>query len=288
VIMVYPLQSQLLYKEMFSIKSLLGEGKFGKVYVAREKSSGFICALKVLSKQALCMLEAEERAFYEVECQRNLRHPGILRFYGHFHDPQNVYLVLEYTCGGDLYDHIQSNGPFDEDECARYMAQMAFAVDYLHQKRIIHRDIKPENILIGLHDEIKIADFGCSVSGKGRDTLCGTPAYLAPEMFTVRMHGGCYDEGVDIWSLGILMYELLVGIGEAPRLNFDRIKRMGPTAPCGIHLAIPTFLSPEAQDLMKQLLAIKPSERIPLREVQSHPWILKHCVKDQQQAVEHQ
>ncbi|CAI0646615.1 unnamed protein product [Colletotrichum noveboracense] len=286
--MAYPLQSKPLHRKMFSIQRLLGEGKFGRVYIAREKSTGFICALKILSKKALYVLQAEERAFYEIECQQSLRHPSVLRLYGHFHDSQNVYLVLEYTYKGDLYDHIQSNGPFDEDECAQYMAQMAFAVDYLHRKHIIHRDIKPENILIGLHNEIKIADFGCTVYGKRRNTLCGTPAYLAPEMFAVHMHGGYYDEGVDIWSLGILMYELLLGIGEAPRLDIDRIRRMGPTALCDIHLAIPTFLSPEAQDLLKKLLAIKPSERILLRDMQSHPWILKHCLKDQQQVVERQ
>ncbi|KAI3528251.1 serine threonine-protein kinase eg2 [Colletotrichum abscissum] len=223
--------------------------------------------------------------FYEVECQRNLRHPSFLRLCGQFHDSRNVYLVLEYNCGGDLYDRVQNNGPFSEDECARYMAQMAFAVDYLHRKRVIHRDIKPENILIGLQGEIKIADFGCSVTGTGRNTICGTAEYLAPEIITVRMNGGHYDGEVDIWSLGILMCELLVGIGKAPRLNIDRIRRVGLVTPCDVHLAIPPFLGPEVRDLMGRLLVIEPTERISLRAIQSHPWILKHCLKKPRQII---
>ncbi|KAK1658092.1 kinase-like domain-containing protein [Colletotrichum godetiae] len=277
--MIHPQGPKILCRGMFSIQRLLGEGRFGKVYLARETSTGFICALKVLSKQALHMAKAEKRVFYEVECQRNPRHPSTLRLYGHFHDSQNVYLVLEYTCGGDLYDHMQSSGPFKEDECARFMAQMAFAVDYLHRKRVIHRDIKPENILIGLHGEIKIADFGCSVTGTGRNTICGTAEYLAPEMITVHMEGGHYDEEVDIWSLGILMFELLVGLGKAPQLNVDRTWRVDSVTPCDVHLAIPPFLSPEARDLMGRLLVIEPIERISLRAIQSHPWILKHCLE---------
>ncbi|KAF4881046.1 Aurora kinase A [Colletotrichum fructicola] len=104
----------------------------------------------------------------------------------------------------------------------------------------------PTNILLGSHGVLKIVDFGCGVNGMSRNTLCGKPEYLAPEMITVHMRGGRYDERVDIWSLGILMYELLVGVGQALRLYIDRIRRVGYTLPGDVHLAILLFLSLEA------------------------------------------
>ncbi|CAI0654842.1 unnamed protein product [Colletotrichum noveboracense] len=183
-----------------------------------------------------------------VECQRTLRHPSILRLYGHFDTPHDIYLVLEYTCGGDLFDHMQSKGPLDEGECARYIAQMAFALVYLHRKRVMHRDFKPENILIGLHDDV------LDPSGL-RNTLCGTPAYLAPEIPMMHRVGGYYDERVDAWSLGVLMYELLGGVVEEPRLDINRTEGVGLTRPCGVRKNTLQSLSPDARGLMEQAIA---------------------------------
>jgi aurora kinase len=135
---------------MFEIGKPLGKGKFGRVYLARERASGFVCALKVLHKS-------------EIQIQSNLAHPHCLRMYGHFHDTKRIFLILEFAGKGELYKHLRKAGKFPEWQAAQYIAQMASALKYLHKKHVMHRDIKPENILVGIHGEIKISDFGWSV-----------------------------------------------------------------------------------------------------------------------------
>lgn len=137
------------------------------------------------------------------------RHPNILRLHGYFYDANRVYLILEYAAKGELYKELQKCGRFDEKRSARYVLQLTRALRYCHTKHVIHRDIKPENLLLDLKGELKIADFGWSVHAPHarRTTLCGTMDYLPPEM----IEGQDHDDLVDVWSLGVLMYEFLVG-----------------------------------------------------------------------------
>ncbi|KAG8169559.1 hypothetical protein KVR01_000304 [Diaporthe batatas] len=264
---------------MFEIGKPLGKGKFGRVYLARERAHGFICALKVLHKSELQQARVEVQVRREVEIQANLAHPNILRLYGHFHDPRRVFLILEYAGQGELYGHLRraAGGRFGEGRAARYVAQMAGALRHLHRKNVIHRDIKPENILVGLHGEIKISDFGWSVHapGKRRTTYCGTLDYLPPEMVAAPGPPGAdgsYDERVDLWSLGVLTYEFLVG--EAP---FEDTFVMTTRRIASGDVHIPSFVSAEARDLIEKLLVVDPSGRLPLDRVLQHPWILRHC-----------
>lgn len=206
--------------EDFEIGRPLGKGKFGNVYLAREKQSKFILALKVLFKTQLEKAGVEHQLRREVEIQSHLRHPNILRLYGYFHDATRVYLILEYAPLGAVYRELQKLSKFDEQRTATYITELANALSYCHSKRVIHRDIKPENLLLGSAGELKIADFGWSVHAPSsrRTTLCGTLDYLPPEMIEGRMH----DEKVDLWSLGVLCYEFLVG---KPPLRQTRTKR---------------------------------------------------------------
>ncbi|KAI1957745.1 spindle assembly checkpoint kinase [Ophidiomyces ophidiicola] len=261
---------------MFEIGKPLGKGKFGRVYLARERSTGFVCALKVLHKHELVKGKVEKQLRREIEIQSNLRHPNILRLFGHFHDSKRVFLILEFAGRGELYKHLRRETKFPEWKAAQYIAQMAAALKYLHKKHVMHRDIKPENILVGIHGEIKISDFGWSVHAPNsrRKTMCGTLDYLPPEMLDTSPGENYYDEKVDLWSLGVLTYEFLVGeapFEDTPVMTQRRIKRG--------EMTIPSFVSPEAKDLIKRLLILDPSKRIPLDEVQQHPWIVKHCVK---------
>lgn len=253
----------------FEIGRKLGKGKFGKVYCVREKSSGYICALKVMNKKELIEYKVEKQFRREVEIQSNLRHPNILRLYGHFHDSTRVYLIIEYLAKGELFKVLRREGRFSDVKASKYIAQMASALAYLHSKHIIHRDIKPENILLGLDGNIKIADFGWSVhSSSRRATMCGTLDYLPPEMVEARDH----DYRVDIWSLGVLAYEFLVGSppfeesGHAA--TYRRISR--------VDLKIPPFVSAHAADLIRKLLVHDPEKRFPLDQVQSHPWVVRN------------
>jgi aurora kinase, other len=247
-----PLTPKLFHLGMFEIGRPLGKGKFGRVYLARERNSNFICALKVLYKSELQHGSGvEKQVRREIEIQSNLRHPNILKLYGHFHDSKRIFLILEFAGKGELYKHLRKENRFPEWKAAQYIAQMASALRYLHRKHVIHRDIKPENILMGIHGEIKISDFGWSVHApkNRRATLCGTLDYLPPEMIRSGSKDNYYNEKVDLWSLGVLTYEFLVG--EAPfyeehaPLTQRRIARADMT--------IPEWVSKEAKDLIRKV-----------------------------------
>ncbi|KYK57808.1 serine/threonine-protein kinase Eg2 [Drechmeria coniospora] len=266
---------------MFEIGRPLGKGKFGRVYLAKERTSGFICALKVLHKSELQVGGVERQVRREIEIQSNLRHPNILQMFGHFHDSKRVFLILEFAGKGELYKHLRRENRFPEWKAAQYIAQMASALRYLHRKHVIHRDIKPENILVGIHGEIKISDFGWSVHAPNnrRKTMCGTLDYLPPEMIQPGSSDNYYNEKIDLWSLGVLTYEFLVGeapFEDTPVMTHRRIRRA--------EMSIPSFVSPEGSDLIKKLLVLDPEKRIPLEQIPQHPWIIKHCVKGERAA----
>nr|POE58998.1 serine/threonine-protein kinase ark1 [Quercus suber] len=239
-----------LHLGMFEIGKPLGKGKFGRVYLAREREHSFVCALKVMYKTELVQGRIEKQVRREVEIQSNLRHPNILQLYGHFHDSKRIFLILEFAGGGELYKQLRKARRFSEEKAAHCIAQMAAALRYLHRKHVIHRDIKPENILVGLNGEIKISDFGWSVHAPGnrRTTYCGTLDYLPPEMIVPRSPGRSYDEKVDLWALGVLMFELLVG--EAP---FEDSPVMTTRRIAKGEMNVPDFLSDHAHDLIKKV-----------------------------------
>lgn len=165
-----------------------------------------------------------------MEIQSNMRHPNLLRMYGHFHDRKRIFLILEFAGQGELYKHLRKQYRFPEWKAAQYIAQMAAALKHMHRKNMIHRDIKPGNILVGIRGEIKLSDFGWSVhtSSKRRQMNSGTLDYLPPEMVVPRSKDQCYDEKVDIWSLGVLTHEFLVSeapFEDTPLMTTRRIAR---------------------------------------------------------------
>jgi len=231
----------------FEVGRGLGRGKFGYVYLAREKKTHYIIALKVLLKKQLNDAGVEHQLRREIEIQSNLRHPNILRFFGYFHDADRVFLMIEYAAKGELYRLLQNKGRFDEATAARYILSLSRALDYCHSKHIMHRDIKPENILVDACDEVKIADFGWSVHApqNRRGTLCGTLDYLPPEM----VNGERHTHAVDLWSIGILLYEFLVGTPpfEAPT-HKETYRRIA-----NVDLRFPAHVGPEARDLISRV-----------------------------------
>jgi len=255
----------------FEFGRLLGEGKFGKVYLVREKASSYICALKILSKAQLQHAGVEHQLRREIEIQSRLRHPNILKLYGYFYSRCRIFLILEYAPGGEILKELQKCGKFSERQAAFYIQGLTKALIYLHSKHVIHRDLKPENLLLGLWGEIKIADFGWSVRTKSqrRKTLCGTVDYLSPEM----VQGQKYDSSVDIWGLGVLLYEFVVGQppfeANTYKETYRRISQ--------VEYDCPSWLSFEAKDLLSRLLVKEPWKRLPLDQVLKHPWIRQNC-----------
>jgi serine/threonine protein kinase len=190
--------------------------------------------------------------------------------YGYFYDAERVFLILEYCMYGEMYKILRKLTRFPDLTAAKYIGQMASALSYLHQKHVIHRDIKPENLLLGYDYALKIADFGWSVHSPSnrRTTLCGTLDYLPPEMVEGREH----SEKVDLWSLGVLCYEFLVGVPPFEDLtsNTATYKKIAK-----VEFDIPDYVSSGAKDLIKRLLQYEPEKRLGLREVMRHPWVLK-------------
>merc|ERR1739847_163247 len=253
----------------FEIGRPLGKGKFGNVYLAREKRSKFIVALKVLFKSQLQKAHVEHQLRREIEIQSHLRHPHVLRMFGYFYDETRVYLILEFAPRGEMYKALQKQpeGRFDDKKTAKFIYQLADALEYCHSKKVIHRDIKPENLLLDVKGDLKIADFGWSVHAPSsrRATMCGTLDYLPPEMVA----GDYHDEKVDLWSLGVLCYEFLCGKPPfetaSHQATYQRI--------VNVDLKFPPHVTLGAQDLMKRLLKKRPGDRLPLSEVMQHYWI---------------
>ncbi|GAA5906472.1 aurora family serine/threonine-protein kinase [Sporobolomyces salmoneus] len=256
----------------FEIGRPLGKGKFGRVYMARTKTEPkYIVALKCLFKEEIVKNKVEKQVRREIEIQSHLAHENILRLHGYFHDEKRIFLILEFAGKGELYKQLSRVHRFSEKRSSRYIAQMTDALIYLHAKHVIHRDIKPENLLIGVNGELKIGDFGWSVHAPGnrRNTLCGTLDYLPPEMIESKEH----TDKVDLWALGVLTYEFLVG---SP--PFEDLSGHAATYKkiCKLDYTIPATVSPEAADLIRKLLRYKPEDRLPLKDVAVHPWIKKY------------
>lgn len=257
----------------FQITKVLGQGRFGKVFKAKEIKTGYTVALKILHKSQLSKLNAEVQLRREIEIQSQLDHANILRLYGFFYDATRIYLILEYAPGGELYKTLKEcGGRFAEDRAARYTYALASAIRHCHLKGVIHRDLKPENLLLDEKDNLKIADFGWSVHAvrdNRRGTVCGTLDFLAPEM----CEGERYDASVDVWSIGVLLYEMLFGsppFEESTEWHTkERIKL--------VDLVFPeSDVSEEARHLIRSLLRRNPCKRLPLSKILTHRWITRH------------
>jgi serine/threonine protein kinase len=250
----------------FEIGKVLGEGKFGKAYMAREKMSKFVVVLKILKKAQLVQCNHEKQLKTEIEVQSKLRHENILRLYAYFYDNKRVYLILEYAPEGDLFTVLRECDRFTDRRAAGYIMQVIRGFIYMHEEGVMHRDLKPENLLLS-GDVVKIADFGWSYRGKEkRDTFCGTTEYLPPEMVLKQQ----YDFRVDCWAIGVLTFEFLAGktpFGEqGNREIYNNIAE--------VRFDWPYFFTPQAKDFISRLLSRDPEERMSLQQALRHPWIL--------------
>jgi len=271
----------------FEIGKPLGSGRFGRVYLAREKGTKFICVLKCLdlshykkNPNALKLLARE------LEINSNLNHNHILRMYGWFIDDQRITLILEYATEGELYKMLMSQPSkrFSEAISSNFIFQLIQALKYLHGKKIIHRDIKPENIMISNvsldypKGVLKLSDFGWAVKhdiNTSRKTGCGTIDYMPPEMLMDKFGSSKqnrYDFPVDLWAVGVLAFELSSGISPFNKGQDDMTKKQI----WGYSPQMPAHFSPELRDFLHKVLDKNPHKRLSLDAMMAHPWIQSH------------
>jgi aurora kinase len=241
--------NKVLNLDMFEIdEKKLGKGKFARVYHAKDRETELEYALKTMKKTDLHYGKVEEQARGSIKIQSEIDHPNVLKVFGNFEDDSKIYVLMELSREGSLYDLAQKNTKVPEPQAAKLIAQLAQALTYIHGKNIIHRDINPENVLIGADGEIKVSGFIWSkpmVDGRSSG-LCGLLDYLAPELLT---GAETYDTMVDVWCLGVMTFELLVG-----RAPFEDNVMMTQKRIKSLDMEVPSSVSPEATDLIHKVM----------------------------------
>jgi serum/glucocorticoid-regulated kinase 2 len=257
--------------EDFELLKVLGRGAFGKVMQVKKKDTGQIYAMKILKKKAIIQRNQVEHTNAERKVLQQLQHPFLMNLRFAFQSTEKLYLVLDYVNGGELFFHLKDLRRFPEEVARMYVAEIALALGHLHSGNTIYRDLKPENILLDATGHCCLTDFGLAKELEGDDkahTFCGTPEYLAPEIIIVVGH----DKMVDWWSLGILLYELVVGI---PPFYSQNVNEMYNKIQHG-QLRFPSFLSDDCKHLIVQFLNRDPSQRIgskgDVEEIKAHPF----------------
>ena len=238
----------------YDIGKPLGRGKHGSVYLARKKINKEIVALKVISKL--------QKPTNEMEIHRSLNHPNIVKFLDEFEDRKRKYFTMEYCPQNNLYDFIRGGG-LSEALSLTYLIPVVKVVSYLHSQGIMHRDIKMENLLIS-GDQVKVTDFGYATRELHPKEMCGTLDYIPPEM----IKGKRYDNRVDIWSLGILFFELLVG---AP--PFEREKSEETYDAILANEIDYSKVSDDAKDFIDYILVSDFEKRPFIKQVEEHKFL---------------
>lgn len=278
-----------IYKDFIIHNEVIGQGAFATVKKVIERATGDSFAVKIINRRKALntgggMVEVER----ELDILRQLNHPNIVKLKAFYEDMDNYYLVMEFVPGGDLMDFVAANGAIGEEATRIITKQILRGIHYVHKLGISHRDLKPDNILIMSDDPIivKISDFGLakiSDNSTFMKTFCGTLAYVAPEIITGKYGNSqmsqnpsqatLYDNSVDIWSLGCLVYVLLTSHlpfnGKTQPQMFTKIKSGDyHTSPLKLHQ-----ISEVGLDFIKNCLIVKPEDRFTTHTALNHEWI---------------
>ncbi len=242
----------------FEKLNTVGLGSYGRVCLCKKKKSGKVYVMKILKKNDIIKQKQVDHVYSEYTILSKLKHPFIVQLIGvNFEDPKYIYFILEYIQGGELFTLLRSNVTFPVPQTKFYIAHIITVFEYLHSKNIVYRDLKPENILINKNGYLKLTDFGFAKqldSEKAKTyTLCGTPEYLAPEIILNKGHG----KAVDWWTLGILLFEMLVGIDpfsdDEPMKTYQKILKG--------KINFPKEIDKDAKSLIKHLLVQDTTKR---------------------------
>jgi len=258
----------------FNLLKELGAGSFGRVLLVQHKITQAKYAIKAIDKRNQANIQERRYFRREIEIMYRVHHPNVVKLFGHFEDNTYCYFIMEYIPGGNIYSLLPKNNirTITTQQIASIMKDVISAVYFLHHMhpKIVHRDIKPENVLLDQGMRGKLTDFGWSNYMQGdmkRTTVCGTPVYLAPEIINNQGH----DEHVDIWCIGVLLFELMAGYSpwqgsdvQTVKYNISRLK-----------IQWPRNMDRDAADLISRILKYNPEERISLEQMLLHPFFTK-------------
>jgi 5'-AMP-activated protein kinase catalytic alpha subunit len=246
----------------------LGKGTFGEVMVGTHQLTNEKVAIKVLEKDKIVDVHDVERVTREIHILKIVRHPTIVQLYEIIETEKELYLIMEYARGGELFEYIVNRKRVKERDACKFLHQILSGVDYLHKLGICHRDLKPENLLMDDFNNIKIVDFGLSNTykpGESLNTACGSPCYAAPEMVAGKKYDG---QAADMWSVGVIIYAMVCGFlpFEDPKTNklYNKI--------INAEFNIPEFVSESCQELIRNVLSPDPKSRMTIEGIRNHSW----------------
>lgn len=278
----------------FELDRTIGTGSFGRVmivYAKRDRTQRY--AMKMLKKENIVKMKQVEHTLNEKKILASIDFPFIVKLVYGFKDTSNLYMVLEYVSGGEMFTHLRKTGRYSEENACFYASQIVLTFEYLHYLNIVYRDLKPENVLYDSSGYVKITDFGFAKIIKDRTwTLCGTPEYLAPEIILSRG----YNKAVDWWALGVIIYEMagryhlfwfflelanlisssfFFSAGYPPFFAENPIQIYEKIV--SGHLRFPSHFSVDLKDLLKNLLQVDLTKRIGnlkngVTDVKQHKW----------------
>mmetsp|Transcript_21779 Transcript_21779/g.24453 ORF Transcript_21779/g.24453 Transcript_21779/m.24453 type:complete len:796 (+) Transcript_21779:148-2535(+) len=269
----------------------LGEGGFGAVYLGKEKKTGELYAVKKISKRFTCdsSFQREMDAFLHI---RQLGgHPNICGLKENFEEGSYYYLILDLVQGGEMFDHLISDGAYSEADAARLVKEVGSALNFLHGIGLVHTDLKPENLMLSSKHSsdavIKVVDFGCAevidrnspfYDTKGNQSFANTPGYSPPEMIDTVRKSSHLEPSVDMFSMGVIIYIMLTGVhpfdvsGQSTDEEMNQKVLSGKFPPLR-NSHITAHLSPSAIDLIEKLMVYNPKNRMTALEMLNHPWI---------------
>ncbi|CAD8110741.1 unnamed protein product [Paramecium primaurelia] len=252
-------------KYNFQLCHQIGKGQFSKVMLV--KNAGVQYALKMIDKKLIQKYNIAQQVQREIDIQSSIKHPNIVKMFGNFQDNEYVYLITEYCEKGNLYQK-----QFSKENIKQIIKQILLGIKYLHSMGIMHRDIKPENIYLTSDDKIKIGDFGFSNYKGRRKTFCGTPEYMPPEIVQSQANKNYYngyDERVDIWAIGILLFELCNDT--VPFRDIDRNRQQDRI--CRENIQFKEDQDSNLIDFIQKCLKKDPNQRAAIQELLLHPYL---------------
>ncbi|XP_015180385.1 PREDICTED: calcium/calmodulin-dependent protein kinase type II delta chain isoform X11 [Polistes dominula] len=274
------------FSDNYDLKEELGKGAFSVVRRCVQKSSGQEFAAKIINTKKLSARDFQKLE-REARICRKLQHPNIVRLHDSIQEENYHYLVFDLVTGGELFEDIVAREFYSEADASHCIQQILESVHHCHHNGVVHRDLKPENLLLASKAKgaaVKLADFGLAIEVSGESQawygFAGTPGYLSPEVLKKEPYG----KPVDIWACGVILYILLVGY--PPFWDDDQHRLYAQIKAGSYDYPSPEWdtVTPEAKNLINQMLTVNPSKRITANEALKHPWI---CQRERVASVVH-